>query len=389
LQPPPCTPRNPLRVLFIGNSYTFFHNSPEIFAELARAAAPDREVETKLIASPGATLISLWEAQEALKAIRSSKWDYVVLQDQSQLGDGLRDGKDVVNSPTLLDWGVRLFDGEIRKAGARTMIVLTWSRRNEPDQQADLNYAYDSIARDLGATLVPAGLAWQRVRREDPSIDLYVKDGHHPSRAGSYLLACTLVKSLFPNSTRELPASVVGHAIGEAGEIDMTRKVYLVSLSSEQARRIQDVAKSVVEELRRTGGTLNAPKPVHRRTPVSSGTPLAPRDLAGAWTRILNYYPSPAFLSVALQFEGKKCEGLVVVQIPERNQRYEAPAFDCAMSENTLSFSVVTLPVPLLVDRFVGKMVGGRLIGSVERRGRELTNSMTGVWSLGRQPAGN
>ena len=59
------------------------------------------------------------------------------------------------------------------------------------------------------------------------------------------------------------------------------------------------------------------------------------------------------------------------------------------MSENTLSFSVVTLPVPLLVDRFVGKMVGGRLIGSVERRGRELTNSMTGVWSLGRQPAGN
>jgi hypothetical protein len=30
----------PLRVLFIGNSYTYFNNSPEIFAELARAQAP-------------------------------------------------------------------------------------------------------------------------------------------------------------------------------------------------------------------------------------------------------------------------------------------------------------------------------------------------------------
>ena len=34
----------PLRVLFIGNSYTYFNNSPEIFAELARAQAPGRQV---------------------------------------------------------------------------------------------------------------------------------------------------------------------------------------------------------------------------------------------------------------------------------------------------------------------------------------------------------
>jgi hypothetical protein len=37
-------PPEPLRVLFIGNSYTYFHNVPEQFAALARAAQPGREV---------------------------------------------------------------------------------------------------------------------------------------------------------------------------------------------------------------------------------------------------------------------------------------------------------------------------------------------------------
>jgi len=55
----------PLRVLFIGNSYTYVNNAPEIFAALARAAMPDREVETRMVAIPGATLLSTWEHPEA------------------------------------------------------------------------------------------------------------------------------------------------------------------------------------------------------------------------------------------------------------------------------------------------------------------------------------
>ena len=125
---------DPLRVLFVGNSYTYFNNAPEIFAELARAQAPGRTIEARMVAIPGETLISLWQRSNAREILRSSKWDYVVLQDQSQLGDGLREGKFVVNEPTLLHWGVRLFDAEIKKHGAKTVLLLTWSRRAEPEQ---------------------------------------------------------------------------------------------------------------------------------------------------------------------------------------------------------------------------------------------------------------
>lgn len=168
----PLPAAEPLRVLFVGNSYTYFNNAPEVFAALARAALPGREVRTGMVAVPGETLLALWERSPAREEVRSSKWDYVVLQDQSLLGEGLRDGRFTVNSHRLLHWGVRLFDGDIRRAGARTVVLQTWSRRAEPDHQADLEHAYDSVARELGATLAPVGRIWARARREYPAIYL-------------------------------------------------------------------------------------------------------------------------------------------------------------------------------------------------------------------------
>ena len=199
-----------LRVLFIGNSYTYFNNAPEMFAALAQAALPGRNIETRMVVLPGQSLVSLWERSDARQVLRSSRWDYVVLQDQSQLGDALRDGRFVVNRPTLLHWGVRMFDSEIRRAHARTVLLLTWPRLAEPHQQADLDFAYDSVARELGAALAPVGPVWQRARQENPGLELYAPDGSHPSPIGSYVLACTLLMTLFPEATGDLPSSVRG-----------------------------------------------------------------------------------------------------------------------------------------------------------------------------------
>ena len=74
----------PIRVLFIGNSYTYFNNGPAIFSEVA-ASQTGRKVETEMVAAPGETLISLWQRSKAREVLRSSNWDYVVLQCQSQL----------------------------------------------------------------------------------------------------------------------------------------------------------------------------------------------------------------------------------------------------------------------------------------------------------------
>ena len=49
-----------LRILFFGNSYTYFNNLPQILAGLAASAKPPQIVETEMVTVGGATLKSLW-----------------------------------------------------------------------------------------------------------------------------------------------------------------------------------------------------------------------------------------------------------------------------------------------------------------------------------------
>ena len=47
-------PAAPVRVLFIGNSYTYYHSMPRMVEELAQAAG--QEVETRAFTRGGSTL---------------------------------------------------------------------------------------------------------------------------------------------------------------------------------------------------------------------------------------------------------------------------------------------------------------------------------------------
>jgi hypothetical protein len=371
----------PIQVLFIGNSYTYFNNLPEIFSRLA-AQASERPVRATMVAAGGETLVSLWQRSRAREVLASARWDYVVLQCQSQLGDGLRDGKFVVNSPSLLHWGVRLFDAEIKRQGARTVLLLTWSRKDEPEQQADLNYAYDSVAREISAILAPVGPTWQRVRSSHPEMELYAKDGSHPSPLGSYLSAVVLVRALFPDAKGSLPTKIAGQAINSSGSSDGDVPQILVSLSPNDAEVLQMTASTAVQELRGNSGYMGIPGPSRPLAPQPKRQLHEGETFNGRWVGKLHYFPSPADVNLALELRDGKCEGYLTIKIPDRKQSFETPIAGCSTDENQLSFSVATLPIPFLIDRFTGWLDGESLAGSVERTGRELTNLMTGSWRL-------
>jgi hypothetical protein len=64
--------------------------------------------------------------------------------------------------------------------------------------------AYEEVSHNLDALLVPVGLAWERVRRERPDLDLYIADGSHPNVHGTYLAACTFFVALTGRDPRGL-----------------------------------------------------------------------------------------------------------------------------------------------------------------------------------------
>ena len=195
-----------IKILFIGNSFTQRNNLPELLSELA--AARGLIVKHKLISVGGASLRTHWNAGRAGKAIATTDYDYVVLQEQSTLP--------VKNAQRMAE-NVRLFDAEIRRAKSKTVLYMTWAREHAPETQQAIADAYHTIGKELSAIVVPVGLAWQSLLSQPNAPELYDRDRSHPTLAGSYLAACVFLGTLF----KENPVGI------ESGIEDLDKSVRL------------------------------------------------------------------------------------------------------------------------------------------------------------------
>src|SRR5688572_3541686 len=187
-----------IKLLFIGNSFTQRNNLPGLLAELA--AARSLTVKYELISVGGASLRTHWNAGKAGNAITESVYDYVVLQEQSTLP---------VKNANRMAENVRLFDEAIKRAGSKTVLYMTWARQHAPETQQAIADAYNSIGEEIGAIVVPVGLAWQKFLADHDKPVLYDQDQSHPTLAGSYLAACVFLATL-------LKANPLGIEVGPA-----------------------------------------------------------------------------------------------------------------------------------------------------------------------------
>jgi hypothetical protein len=219
--PAASQPRRAMRVLFIGNSYTFYNGSlPAIVQAMAKARG--RDVECVPCVSGGKSLEWHWNQGKARQALADGPWDVVVLQDFS---------RQAIDKPRLLDEYGRKFAAEIKKAGAKPVFFMTWARQHQPEMQQVIADAYEKVAAEANATVAPVGLAWQRALKQDPTLKLHQADKSHPTKAGSYLAACVFYDVLFGVDV-ELPSSI------DLGKVK-------IDLPPEQARSLQRIASEV------------------------------------------------------------------------------------------------------------------------------------------------
>ena len=281
-------PPAPLKVLFIGNSYTSVNDLPAMVAALADAAG-GRKIEVDRHLVGGCTLERHVRDRKAIDKIRAKKWDVVVLQEQSL--------RPVIDRKSMHEYA-RLLDAEIKQQGAKTVFYLTWARQHIPEMQegADpsqsseyakamygtsgaaktidletwfqqqkiglaggLNGAYLDIARELGAGVAPVGIAWKMALAADPPFVLHRKDKSHPNPTGTYLAACVFYATLLDAKPVGLP-----------GKIEQGEKV-LADIPDDQAKRLQEIAWAAVKES--PGGEATYTNPVGK-TPIHMGDPF-------------------------------------------------------------------------------------------------------------------
>ena len=210
------TPKDSKRVLFIGNSYTYGNEYPMLLKELAWYEG--HFIEGVTYQHGGYTIKQHLADKVSRETVELGNFDYAFLQDQSlnSLRIGTSLDENVVGEMGKMVAKIKEFS-----PNAKCIIEMTWGRKNGNDatkgkklqplvqtypeffasyeaMQKVITTNTTAMAQELGVGLSPVGVAWEIVRRERPDIELYTRDGSHPSYAGSYLAAAVGYLTLFP-----------------------------------------------------------------------------------------------------------------------------------------------------------------------------------------------
>lgn len=207
----------PMRILFVGNSFTGRNDLPGLIRELAAALPQPVTVETSQILVNGASLRQHWNKGEAKAQIEAGGWDYVVLQEQSTLP---------IKNAVRYHENVRLFAELLKEREIPGLLYLTWARTSAPESQALLNDATEAIGQETGLAVVPVGRVWEAFLAAHPEVPLHDADGSHPAPMGSYLAACVFVDRL----TGQKPGAALPKSLSK--------------LSPEQAAVVREFAAS-------------------------------------------------------------------------------------------------------------------------------------------------
>jgi len=222
-----------VRVLFVGNSFTYSNDMPALVRDLAAAdeAAP-RIIAVQYVA-PNWGLEPASKDDGLDRLLREVEWDVVVLQERSALPSLPADAR--VDKMDRYVYGLA---ARVGAAGAETVLFMTWGYEDGDDGQADgdtfsgmqarVARAYAELGASVGARVAPVGLAWAEAVRRVPTMRLWRHDGRHPSRSGSYLAACVFYALLAGRP-------VEGNS-------------FLAGLPEVDARFLQRVAADVVDE---------------------------------------------------------------------------------------------------------------------------------------------
>jgi hypothetical protein len=208
-----------LRVLFVGNSFTYFYNLPQMVS--AMGESQDVAIYTRQSTVGGSNLEQHWKGEKGTRTheiLDSEKWDYVVMNNHSTSS---------IDTPeSFLEYGGKWAE-RIREIGADPVFMMTWAYDSNPLMQSEITRMYTKLAKESEADYVACGPMFAKVRQLRPDLDLFFDD-KHPSYTGTYLLALAFYQYLSGESVSDIPDRLT--TTDHRGE-----KLYLVFMPNEDA----------------------------------------------------------------------------------------------------------------------------------------------------------
>jgi hypothetical protein len=215
----PLQAEQPLRILFVGNSYLYYNDSlhnhvGRIAEELHPQLLDKLDYKSSTI---GGSSLSHHPMEHLLTPGRigvDEPFEWVVLQGGSSEPLSARRRAAFIDT-------VKDYDRLIKRRGGQTALFMTQAyaaphERVEEGQQAVLAAAYAEAAAAVGARVIPVGLAFELSYKRRPELPLHMEfDGSHPSLHGTYLAACVVYLTLYGGSLEGLQYDYFGRIPAE------------------------------------------------------------------------------------------------------------------------------------------------------------------------------
>lgn len=209
----------PLKILFIGNSYTSGNDLPRMFADIVASTGEPRP-EVKSHTPGGRTLRQHLDDPETLKLLDAGTWDVMVLQGQSQEAALAEVNERIATD--FLEGGIGLCRRfQAASPAGRIVLYQTWARHadlwrgdqraialgeNAAAMQARNRTWYAALAdRTPACTVAPVGDAWERNAGLPTPLRLHAADHSHPTYGGSYLAGLVLYGVIYKPDGLDVP----------------------------------------------------------------------------------------------------------------------------------------------------------------------------------------
>lgn len=189
-------PKDTLKVLCIGNSFTYYCGTPAMLKEIAWSEGHFIDISASL--KGGWTMAKHLSLETTDDMIAEGGWDYMFLQDQSLVPAKVgRDPKGMaqqIREMEAVAVKVRTLSPECKAVVENTWAYWKYdfgSFKSLDDFDKNGKKGAKILAKAVGnAEVSPIGQAFRIVRAERPDINLYHTDKHHQSVLGSYLKSC-------------------------------------------------------------------------------------------------------------------------------------------------------------------------------------------------------
>ena len=200
-----------VRILFVGNSSTYYNDMPQMVKGLA--VADGMNVTIQALTAANYKLYQFANEKDTygsqlISALKNYKWDYVILQDHREM---------IITDIAKTQTAIETLKPLIQSSGAKMLLYDTQADYigrsftatgysyylSHNEIQHYMIKGYYMMGNKYGAQVISSGVNFERCLKQFPDIKLYNADNIHPTPTGSYLAACTIYGTIFNTTALE------------------------------------------------------------------------------------------------------------------------------------------------------------------------------------------